>query len=260
MVIASALALFATAARADASSQITSRAQAAAIIANARKILTPHGVERLEKVRIGGIDQWVLIRGRDTRNPVLLVILGGPRFILMPMGWWSARGREEYFAVVQWDQRGSGKTLLINDRKAVAPTMTLGRTVADAEEMTNWLRKEFGNKKIFVLGHSAGTFAGLQLAERHPDWLYAYIGVGQMADMPESERRGWTFAMAAARRTGNAQAERELQAIAPYFPPGKPSPLKDVYVERKWVGAFGGVMAYRHDNNADSDLATPSPD
>jgi predicted alpha/beta-fold hydrolase len=187
MVIASALALFATAARADASSQITSRAQAATIIANARKILTPHGVERLEKVRIGGIDQWVLIRGRDTRNPVLLVILGGPRYILMPMGWWSARDREEYFAVVQWDQRGSGKTLLINDRKAVAPTMTLGRTVADAEEMTNWLRKEFGKKKIFVLGHSAGTFAGLQLAER------------------------------------------ELQAIAPYFPPGKPSPLKDVY-------------------------------
>ena len=81
-----------------------------------------------------------------------------------------------------------------------------------------------------------------------------------MADMPESERRGWRFAMDAARHTGNAEAIRELGSIAPYFAPGKPSPLKDLYVERKCVGYFGGVMAYRRDNNADSDLTKLSPD
>jgi len=235
-------------------------ARAAAIIANARKILTPNGITRLETVRIGGIAQWVSIRGRDKNNPVLLVINGGPGYVLMPMSWWISRDWEEYFTVVHWDQRGTGKTLLINDPAQLAPTMTLARSVADAEEMSSWLRKEFGQRKIFVLGHSAGTYVGLELARRHPDWLYAYIGVGQGADMPESERRGWAFAMNAARSSGNTEAVRELQSIAPYFAPGHANPLKDVYVQRRWVGYFGGVMAYRQDNDADSDLTKLSPD
>lgn len=240
--------------------QSFSRSQAAGIIANARKIVTPNGIQRLEKVRIGGIDQWVSIRGRDKRNPVLLVIHGGPGYVLMPMSWWSSRDWEEYFTVVQWDQRGSGKTYLINDPNKVGPTMTLARTVSDAEEMTNWLRNQLGKKKIFLLAHSAGTSVGLQIAERHPDWLYAYIGVGELANMPESERRGWKFVMDEARRQGNTQAERELEAIAPYFAPAHPSPLKDVFVERKWVSAFGGTMAFRDGSKTDTDLGELSPD
>jgi len=250
----------ATAARADQPAKSGSFEGAAAIIAHARRILTPQGVERLEAVRIGGIDQWASIRGRDRRNPVLLVIHGGPGYVLMPESWWMSRDWEEYFTVVHWDQRGAGKTLLINDPAKLAPTMTLERSVTDAEEMVVWLRKEFGKRKVFVLAHSAGTYVGLQLATHHPDWLYAYIGVGQMADMPESERRGWAFAMDQARAAANAEAVRELQSIAPYFAPGHPSPLKDLYLERKWVGYFGGVMAYRHDNDADSDLVKLSPD
>lgn len=247
-------------ARADPPASSGSFGEAAAIIANARRILTPYGVERLETVRIGGIDQWVSIRGRDRRNPVLLVIHGGPGYVLMPESWWMSRDWEEYFTVVHWDQRGTGKTLLINDPAKLASTMTLPRSVADAEEMVGWLRQELGKRKVFVLAHSAGTYAGLQLAAHHPDWLHAYIGVGQMADMPESERRGWAFAIGRARATGNAQAVRQLESIAPYFAAGHPSPLEDLYLERKWVGYFGGVMAYRHDNDADSDLVKLSPD
>ena len=132
--------------------------------------------------------------------------------------------------------------------------------IADTEEMAAWARKEFGKDKIFVLGHSFGSFLGLQLAERHPEWLYAYIGVCQLIDGPESERRGWRFAMDAAHRDGNASAVRELEAIAPYGAPGKAIPIKDIYVERKWVSYYGGIMAYRRDNSADSDLPQLSPD
>ena len=253
-------AMVAGVAQADAPVRPANRAEASAIIANVRKILTPNGVERLEKVRIGGIDQWVSIRGRDKRNPVLLVIHGGPGYMLMPMSWWISRDWEEYFTVVHWDQRGAGKTLLINDPAKLAPTMTLVRSVDDAEEMAQWLRKEFGKQKIFVLGHSAGSYAGLELTKRHPDWIHAYIGVGQMADMPEGERRGWAFAMDAARRTSNKEAIAQLQSIAPYFAPGKPNPLEDLYLQRKWVGYFGGVMAYRRGSESDGDLANLSPD
>jgi proline iminopeptidase len=246
--------------RAQEPAKLVNRGGAAAIIANARKILTPNGVERLEKVRIGGIDQWVSIRGADRRNPVLLYIHGGPGYVSIPMSWWFSRGLEEYFTVVQWDQRGTGKTYLLTGPSKIAPTLTREHMILDSEEMAAWARKEFGKDKIFVLGHSWGSFLGLQLAERHPEWLHAYIGVCQLIDGPESERRGWRFAMDAARAERNAEAVRELEVIAPYGIPGRNIPIKDIYVERKWVGYYGGVMADRRDNSADSDLAQLSPD
>ena len=236
------------------------RAEATAIIAQARKIVTPNGVQRLEKVRIGGIEQWVSIRGVDRRNPVLLHIHGGPGYVSIPMSWWFSRDWEEYFTVVQWDQRAAGKTYLLTDPAVILPTLTRERFVADAEEMAAWVRRELGKDKIFVQGHSWGSFLGLELARRHPAWLHAYIGVGQVTDLPESERRGWHFAVQAARHQGNAEAVRELESIAPYGTPGQTIPIKDVYTQRKWIGFYGGVMAYRRNNDADSDLSELSPD
>ena len=236
------------------------RAQATSIVAVARKIVTPNGVERLEKVHIGGIEQWVSIRGADRRNPVLLLIHGGPGYVSMPMSWWFTRGWEEYFTVVQWDQRGAGKTFLLNDSMTIGPTMTLERMVTDAEEMTTWIRKELGKQKIFVMGHSWGSYLGLEIAKRHPTWLYAYIGVGQVTDGPESERRGWTFALDAARQAKNSEAVQQLESVAPYFASGHPSSLKDIYTQRKWVDFYGGVMAHRRSNSSESDAALLSPD
>jgi len=237
-----------------------SRQKAASIIGNVRRIVTPNGIERLEAVRIGGIEQWVSVRGQDRRNPALLFLHGGPGYMSIPMSWWFTRGWEEYFTVVQWDQRGAGKTLLLNGRAALAPTMTPERMIADAQEMVSWVARELGKEKIFVLGHSWGSYLGLEVAKRQPQSLHAYIGVGQITNAPESERRGWQFAMDAARRARNSKAVRELQAVAPYFPPGHPSPLKDLYVQRRWLEYYGGSMAYRHDSSAESDLAELSPD
>jgi pimeloyl-ACP methyl ester carboxylesterase len=178
----------------------------------------------------------------------------------MPMSWWFSRGWEEYFTVVQWDQRGAGKTYLMNDPNVVAPTMTLEQMLSDTEEMIAWLRKEFGTQKIFLLGHSYGSYPGLQMAKRHPDWLYAYIGVGQITNEPEGERRGYAYTLEAARHAGNSEAVRQLESIAPYFSPGHPASLKDIYAERKWLDFYGGVMAHRTGNSAEADLAKLSPD
>jgi proline iminopeptidase len=234
--------------------------EAKAIIANARKILTPGGIERLESVQIGGIKQWVSIRGVDRRNPVLLVIHGGPGYVDLPTSWWFGRGWEEYFTVVYWDQRAAGKTHLSNDAATIKPTVTIERMVADAEEMVAWIRKDLGKNKIFVLGHSFGSHAGILIAEHHPEWLHAYIGVGQLSNGPEGERRSWADTLALARNAGDAQAVHELEALAPYAADSKPVPLETIMAERKWVARLGGTMAYRTDNNADSDLAKLSPD
>lgn len=222
-----------------------SRAEATAVVEELRRIVTPMGVDRAQMVRLGGIDQWVSIRGRDRRNPVLLVLHGGPGFPENALAWWNTRDLEEYFTVVHWDQRGSGKTYLANDPKAIAPTMKPERFIADTGEMVTWLRGQLDKKKVFLLGHSWGSYIGLEYARQHPERLHAYIGVGQAANTPESERRGYDFALAAARKAGNSKAVTQLEAIAPYVEPGRLIPLEKIVVQRRWSDYYGGVMAYR---------------
>lgn len=237
-----------------------SRAEATRVIADMRRVVTDEGVERLEKVRIGGIDQWLSIRGNDRRNPVLLMLHGGPGWVSMPTSWYFQRGWEEYFTVVQWDQRGAGKTYAQNDPQAVAPTMTRERMIADAEEVVAWLRKTYGKDKIFVLGHSWGSYLGLELAQRRPEWLHAYIGIGQLANSPESERRGWRFCMDRARREGNAQAIADLESIAPYAQGTAAMPMEAVFKQRKWLNHYGGMVHNRTGGDAEAAAIALSPE
>ncbi|HMM67279.1 MAG TPA: alpha/beta fold hydrolase [Dokdonella sp.] len=236
------------------------RAEATRIIADMRRVVADNGIERLEAVRIGGIDQWVSIRGSDRRNPVLLMLHGGPGWVAMPSSWYFQRGWEEYFTVVQWDQRGAGKTYVANDPATVAPTMTRGRMVADAEEMVAWLRREFDKKKIFVLGHSWGSYLGLELAQRRPEWLHAYIGIGQITNAPESERRGWTWTLQQAQRDGNAQAVAELEALAPYAKGSDAIPLDSLFRQRKWLNHYGGMVHNRQGGDAEAAAINLSPE
>ncbi len=232
-------------AAADPAAKPASRQEAVEIVRELRRILSPDGIERYEAVRIGGINQFVSMRGTDRRNPILLFIHGGPGFPTAPMAWWATRGLEEYFTVVHWDQRGAGKTHLLNDPQVVGPTIKPERFVHDIEEIVAWLRKELNKEKVFVLATSWGSYIGLEFARRRPEWLHAYIGMGQAADVPESERRGYAFALAAAKAAGNKEAVAELESIAPYAASDEPIPLEKIRIERKWSDFFGGVMAYR---------------
>ncbi|SNS65633.1 Pimeloyl-ACP methyl ester carboxylesterase [Sphingomonas laterariae] len=200
------------------------------------------------------------IRGRDRRNPVLLVIHGGPGWVTMPTSWYFTPGWEEYFTVVQWDQRGAGKTYGANDPAAVAATLTVDQMQRDADAMVQWVRRELGQDRIALLGHSWGSILGLDIARRHPEWLYAYIGVGQAIDMRESERRGWAWAMAKARDAGNAAAMADLRSIAPYAEGPSPIPLDAVLLQRKWVNAFGGASYNRPDSSFEGAAVALSPD
>jgi proline iminopeptidase len=237
-----------------------SRAEAVDVVRGLRHIATPHGIERQDTVNIGGIQQAISIRGNEIDNPILLVIHGGPGYVEMPLSWWYARGWEEYFTIVEWDQRGAGKTYLLNDPKAVAPSMTPERMVADTVEMADWLRQNFHRRKIFVWAHSWGSYLGLELARRHPDWLYAYIATGQIVNGPESERRAFDAALRSARTDHNAQALAELNAIAPYPKPGVTPGVTDIATTHKWSDFYGGVMAYRHDQEDEGRAGQLSPD
>lgn len=215
------------------------------IIREARRITSPNGIEELRAVEIGGIKQWISVRGRDRRNPILLFIHGGPASTEMPVNWLYQGAWEDYFTVVQWDQRGAGKTAASNDAAVVTPTITIDRMTADGEELVQHLLQHYGKRKLFVLGHSWGTVIGLNIARAHPEWLHAYIGMGQVINGPENERVGYAFALREARRSGNPQAIRELEEIAPYPGPGGKLSFQQILAQRKWVIHFGGLTAGR---------------
>ncbi len=224
---------------ADGRPDAFSKDQARAIIANLQKIVSPHGVDMQTQVAIGGTKQWITVRGRDLGNPILLFIHGGPAAPEMPTSWTFQNPWEDYFTVVQWDQRGSGKTYLANDPKKIGPTLSLDRMEKDTEEVVQYLRAKYHKDKIFVLGHSWGSILGLMLAQKHPEWLYAYIGMGQMIDTQASERDSYEAALTAAKAAHDAAAIKELEGIAPY--PGGMLSLDKIDVERKWSVKYGGL-------------------
>jgi proline iminopeptidase len=208
-----------------------------------RKIVSEHGIEEAALVEIGGIKQAISIRGRDTRNPVLLIVHGGPASPEMPHAYTFQSPWEDYFTVVEWDQRGAGKTYAANDPAVLNGTLTVTRMAEDAIELTNYLRNRLHKKKIFLLGHSWGTILGVTVAQKHPELLYAYIGVGQIVNGRRSEQLGYQETVAAAQADHNEQALHDLATLSPY--PGDTLNFEHVVLERKWLEYYGGVAWQR---------------
>jgi pimeloyl-ACP methyl ester carboxylesterase len=218
-------------------------------VAALQKIVSPDGIDQQLEVSLGGTKQWITIRGRDRNNPILLFIHGGPAAPEMPTSWTFQSPWEDFFTVVQWDQRGAGKTYNAEDPARIAPTLSADRMERDAEELVQYLRATYHKDKLFVLGHSWGSTLGLMLAQRHPEWLYAYIGMGQMIDTRASEKESYDAMLAIARARHDAEAIKELVAIAPYPETNGSLRLDKVNIERKWVMKLGG-LTYNRDNYA----------
>jgi proline iminopeptidase len=230
-----------TALAAQAADKTYTRKEVTSIIREGRKIVAPNGVEELLEIPVNGSKQWISVRGSDRDNPVLLMIHGGPASPEMPSSWFFENGWEDYFTVVQWDQRGAGKSFNSNDPKLIEPTLSIATVAEDAAQVVEYLRNRYHKNKVFVLGHSWGSIVGLTLAQAHPELLYAYIGTGQVINAAENERIGYANTLKAAENAGNQIAIKELKALAPYPPPDGAGLLEKLSTERKWSVALGGL-------------------
>ena len=211
-------------------------------------------------VDIGGIKQWVSVRGRHKDAPILLFIHGGPGFTTSPSSYYYLKDWREYFTVVQWDQRGAGKTYAANDPETVRPTMTIDRMVKDAEEMAAYLRRTYGRRKIVLVGHSWGSIIGVKLARLHPDWFYAYVGTGQFVAFQPNEVMGYQATLDAARNDGNAEAIKDLERIAPFPDTAHPErTIANLGTERRWLAHYGGYY-WRNNVGHDDEINRFSPD
>lgn len=194
------------------------------------------GVDEAMYVPLGGIDQWVTIRGEDRQNPVLLFVHGGPGDVTNPWSFAYFAAWERRFTVVQWDQRGAGRTLR-KTGPSVASTMTLDRMAQDGIELSEFLRKHLGKDRIVLVAHSFGSILALRMVQARPDLFYGYVGTGQVADETKNYSVAYAALLEKARATGNQQAVDELRRIGP--PPYANG--EGYQVQRKWSNRFEGA-------------------
>lgn len=219
-------------------------APAREVIADLGRIVAPEGVQEDYAVEIGGIRQWVNVRGQDRDNPMVLFVHGGPASPIIPTLWQFQRPLEEYFTVVNYDQRGAGKTLTLNPEPAVADTLQIQRYVDDAIALAEYLRTRYHKRKLVLMGHSWGTVVAMHAALKRPDLFHAYVGIGQVINVRTNEQVSFDYGLRTARERGNAEAVREMEAIAPY-PGDQPITRERIVIARKWPQFYGGLTAYR---------------
>ena len=199
-------------------------------------ISSAKGIDERSYITIGGIEQWVTIRGEDRNNPVVLFLHGGPGDVTNPWTFALFAPWEKHFTIVQWDQRGAGRTLR-KSGQAVASTMTVDRMTQDGIELAQYLRKHLGKDKIIVVAHSFGTLLGLGMVRARPELFYAYVGTGQVADEVNNYSATYDALLQKAKASGNQQAIEELKRVGP--PPY--SSGEGYGVQRKWANRFEGA-------------------
>jgi pimeloyl-ACP methyl ester carboxylesterase len=181
----------------------------------------PGSIASLEPVRLGGHEQWIMIRAASPDKPVLLYLSGGPGQSDLPFirALWADLARD--FVVVDWDQRGTGKSYPALDPTA---TLTVDQLVSDTIELTDYLRRRFGEERLYLAGESWGTTLGVLAVQRAPERYHAFIGSGQMVSQLETDRRLYRDVLDLAARTGDTALAEKMRAA------GEP-PYDDVFIQ-----------------------------
>jgi pimeloyl-ACP methyl ester carboxylesterase len=191
----------------------------------------------LEKVRVGGADQWILERSENIDNPIVLFLHGGPGTSQLTLNRRNTRDLERFFTVVNWDQRGAGKSYpaIRNVQR-----MTIDQFVEDTRELTLYLLRKFDKARLVLVGHSWGTVVGALAVARYPELYSRYVGVGQTANMTDGERASYRWTLEQARQHGHRKAIDALVSMGP--PPYKRDWQKNTLAQRRYLGRFGGEV------------------
>jgi pimeloyl-ACP methyl ester carboxylesterase len=194
----------------------------------------PNAVVSLEKLNLGGIGQWVLIRGRDRNKPVLLVLHGGPGASMMPwVDLFHTTELESSFVVVHWDQRGAGKSF---SSGLTTEDLDVASYVDDTLELADLLRRRFGKNRIFLTGVSWGSALGFLTLQRDSSPFHAFIATSERVAWRRSQTLGYEWVKAEAEKAGDQDALERLAAIEPF----DPADFGDIAVKNELLDTFGG--------------------
>ena len=171
----------------------------------------PDPISELRPVTVNGRTEWLSLRGRDRSKPVLLFLSGGPGGSQLVTARHCFADLERDYVVVTWEQPGAAKSY-----NAISPEdITLSTYLSDGAAVTDLLRNEFDQDRIYLMGESWGSALGLMLAREHPEHYRAFVGTGQMIDFLETERIDYRMALDDARATGNQRLVDTLEEQGP---------------------------------------------
>jgi pimeloyl-ACP methyl ester carboxylesterase len=194
----------------------------------------------VEKIILGGQEQYLFIRGVNRTKPVMLFLHGGPGSPELPFMRNYNSDIENDFVMVYWEQRGSGKSYSEN---IPLESMNLAQFISDTRELSEYLAKRFNQEKIYVMGHSWGSLLGILTAYQYPELFYAYFGVGQVAYQYKGEKISFEWVKEQARQQNDKDALKTLSGMT--FPDSLASStqwIEFVMNERKYVTQFRGAM------------------
>jgi len=213
--------------------------------------IVPGSIAELGYQRLGGIDQWVMIRGESLTNPPLIHLHGGPGFSETRLFRHFNAPLEKGFTVVYWDQRGAGKSFARNIPRS---SMTVEQFIADLDQLVDAVRTRVGKDKVAIFGHSWGSVLGVLYAARFPQKVAAYVGSGQIGNWPAAESASHAFALAEAQRLTNRKALRDLRDIGP-----PPYSATSLWTERTWLQRFEDQSVGGRAGSADARLLLSRP-
>jgi pimeloyl-ACP methyl ester carboxylesterase len=195
-------------------------------------------ISEIEKVTLGGQDQYIIIGGADQNKPVMLFLHGGPGSPEVAFVKHYNPEIENNYVMVYWEQRGAGKSF----SKNIPPgSMNLQQMISDTRELSEYLKTRFNRNKIFLMGHSWGSLLGILTANQYPDLYHAFFGIGQACDQYRGERISYEWVLNQAVEKGDSKAIKSLKSLN--FPDSSASIddwLEYLIKERRYVNRYGG--------------------
>lgn len=214
-------------------------------IKDSRGRVIPSSISSLEKVRLGDIDQWITIRGYDTNNPALLFLHGGPgsaEILFANLGNKKIlRNKlEKNFIVVNWDQRGCGKSYT---NLIPRESMTIEQFASDTYDLVKLLVQKLNKNKIYLVGHSWGAVLATLIVQRYPELFHAYVSIAPLVCTEENERLSYQFVLDRAINMKNKKAIGELNEIG-FFPQKSEEISNYLETKRKWISQLNENKYY----------------
>lgn len=176
-------------------------------------------IEEREFVPIGGIEQWITIDGEDVSKPVVLFLHGGPGSVMSPYSNAVYGDWESEFVLVNWDQRGAGRTFGKNAPSEVTESywidhpLSVDQMTSDGIELTEYLTDRLEKEKIVLIGTSWGSILGVEMARKRPDLFYAYIGHSQFVNLSENLRSSYEIVLHQAKENGDEEVSAQLESL-----------------------------------------------
>ncbi len=169
-----------------------------------------NGVDEGTFLTLGGQEQYVLIRGMDAGNPVIVYLHGGPSSPDTYATYGFTDDLIDDYTVVAWDQRGCGRTYFHNlDDDPRNETASFEQAQEDLDELVDYALERFEQDKVIILGHSYGTILGSVYVKEHPEKVSAYIGAAQVVSLEKMDIYSYEDALVRARKAGDDTAALE---------------------------------------------------